>query len=105
PIYPLSLHYALPISHGEQRGPENIEPVDLLDARPRDGPSDGALLDAPGEHFAPLRGEELRVCEAIDAPRRIEDHGRGVDRPGQRAAAGLVDPADDQLRHGPDRAP
>src|SRR5205809_1356050 len=49
--------------HGEQRGPENIEPVDLLDASSRDGPSDGALLDAPGEHLAPLRGEKLRSEE------------------------------------------
>jgi len=62
--------------HGEQRRPENIQPVDLLDARSRDGPGDGALLDPPGKHFAPLRGEELRVCEAVDAPRRVEDHGR-----------------------------
>src|SRR5207302_10161452 len=34
-------------AHGEQRCLENIEPVDLLDARLRDGPGDGALLDAP----------------------------------------------------------
>src|SRR5438034_6417178 len=43
---------------------------DLLDASSRDGPSDGALLDAPGEHLAPLRGETLRVCEAVDADRK-----------------------------------
>src|SRR5260370_14471060 len=91
--------------HGEQRRPENIEPVALLDARSRDGPGDGAILDAPSEHFASLRSEDLRVCEAVDAPRRVEDHSRGVDRPGQRPAAGLVYSADDQLKHGHGPAP
>ena len=38
--------------------------------------------------------EHLGVGEAVDAPRRVEDHRRGVDRPGQRPAPGLVDAAD-----------
>jgi hypothetical protein len=35
----------------------------------------------------------LESARPIDRPRRIKDHGGGIDRPGKRAAAGFVNAA------------
>jgi hypothetical protein len=76
---------------------EDVEAVDLLDGGEGDRPCDGALLDALGEHLAPLGRQHLRIGQAVDAARRIQGHGGGVDRPGQWPAARLVDAAEQAI--------
>ena len=57
--------------HRQHRSVEDVEAVDLLDRRECHRPGDGALLDALGEHFAPLGREYLGIGQAVDAPRRL----------------------------------
>src|ERR1700682_3315996 len=87
-------------AHGEHRGVKNVDPVDLLDASKGHRPRDGALLDARRQHYSALRAKNLGVGETVDPAHRVEDHRGGVNRAGERAAAGFVDAADDQLSRG-----
>ena len=59
-----------------------------------DRPCHGALPDAPGEHFAPLRLELLAVVQTADRMIRGKDHRGGEHRPEQRASADLVHAGD-----------
>ena len=51
-------------AHREERGAQDVDAVDLLDARRGDRPGDGALLDPAGEHLAPLGGQHLGIGQA-----------------------------------------
>jgi hypothetical protein len=87
-------------AHGEHRGVEDVEPVDLLYGGKRHRPGDRALLDALGEHLAPLGSQQLGIGEAVDAPSGIQDHRAGIHGAGERAAPGLVDAAHEQVSAG-----
>ena len=72
-------------AHGEHRGVEDVDAVDLLDAGEGDGPGDGALLDARRRARSRRSGvEHLGVGEAVDraAPGRGSRRRR---RPARRA--------------------
>ncbi len=79
---------------------EDVEPVDLRGVGPGDRPGERALLDEPGEVFAALGLELLRIGETADAAAGVEDDGGGHHRSGERPAPGLVDPDDHEIRHG-----
>jgi len=60
----------------------------------RDAPRERAGANLPGEAPARGGGEQLGIPQPAHRPRRVEDHRRGDDRPGQRPAARLVDAGD-----------
>jgi hypothetical protein len=70
---------------------QDVQGVDLGDARRCDAEADRALPDLAVEALALLGRQQLRVVEAADRPLLLEDHGGGDDRAGERAAADLVD--------------
>ena len=81
--------------HGEMRGAEDIEAVDLRDVRLADAPMD---VGADGEHgmemLAFLGGLFFRVIQALDrAVIRQDDSGRDYGA-GERTASGFIDPGD-----------
>src|SRR5690606_27510961 len=53
-----------------------------------------AATDLLGQALPHRGGEPLRVVRALDELARREDDGSRHDRPGERAAPGLVDPSD-----------
>ena len=86
-------------AHGEIRRLQDVDAVDLLDARL----GHGELHDAGGDHrlvgFLALLERQLLgiVDHAQQLARRaraVDDGRRGIDRPGQRAAPGFVDAGD-----------
>ena len=79
-------------AHREQRRLQDVQRVDLGGVRPADAPGEAARADlaAPVPRAPPGR-EHLRVGEARDRVARVEDDGRGDDRPGQRSAPRFVD--------------
>ena len=89
-----ALHRA---AHGEHRSMEDVQPVDLLDRGKRHRPGERALLEPRGEHLAALGRKQLGIREAVDAARRIEDHGGGIHRAGEWATPRLVDAANQRV--------
>ncbi len=81
-------------AHGQHRGLEDVDVVDLVAIGPADGPGDGALADFRSEDVALFGSELLRVGEAADRPVGIEDDGRRHDGARERSAARLVDAGD-----------
>ena len=80
--------------HGEPRGLQEIDPVDLGDRRRGDGPGEGAFADQAGELLAAGFVELLGIVQAVDGPVGIEDHRAGEDGAEQAAAPGLIDSGD-----------
>jgi len=79
-------------AHPPQRGAEDVHAVDPGPARHHDG--DQPLRhDQRIEPLALRRGKLLRIVEA-PGDAALEQHRRDHHRPGQRAAAGLVDAGD-----------
>lgn len=79
--------------HGQQRRLQNIERIDLLDARAGHRPCSGASLDGCRELFAPAGAELLRIRKPCDGVRRIEYDCSCNHRSGKRAPSCLVDTA------------
>ena len=71
----------------------HVEPIDLV-RRHRGNCPAGAGSDLGVEPLARRCGKQLGVAHADDAAVRSEHHGRGHDRPRQRAAANLVGSGD-----------
>ncbi len=85
-------------AHGQQAGLENVQAVDLFHRGLGHGMAQGLLADEDFQLLAALGGEFLGVGQAVDGPRRIEDHRGRHHRAGQRSAAGLVDAGDQRAR-------
>ena len=81
-------------SHGEEVRLPDVERVDLLDAGRAYAPGNRTLLDPRRQHVPAFLGQLLGVVEPVDPPLLVEDDRRRHDRSGQRAAARLVDAAD-----------
>src|SRR4030088_368992 len=97
-------------AHREKCCAQDVEAVDLVAIRPGHRPRQRALADDWCESLPLLDGQDLRVCEAVYAAARIENHGRGDDRPGKRPPACLVNtrtaypltaPSNAEQLHGP----
>ncbi len=73
---------------------QNIEAVDLVAIGPADRPGERARADDRRQPRALGARERLGVRKPADAPARVEDHGRGHHRPGERPAARLIDSRD-----------
>lgn len=77
--------------HGEMRGPEDIEAVDLRDIRLADAPMDvGADGEDGMEMLALFGGQLFRVIQALDRAVIRQDHGGGDHGAGERTASGLI---------------
>ena len=81
--------------HRQQGRLQDVDAVDLRDARLADAPA-AARLDLDFEFTAAFRGQFLAVVEPRDTA-LAEQHRRRDDRPRERPAASLVD-ADDHVR-------
>ena len=80
-------------AHREQRGLQDVDPVDLGDRTDPDA-DDGRAADR-GEQSFPVRFlEGLGIIDAVRDSGGVEHHGRGDHGARQRPAAGLVDPND-----------
>jgi len=81
--------------HGEMRGPEDIEAVDLRDVRLADAPMD---VGADGEHgmemLAFFGGQFFRVIQAFERAVIRQDDSGGDHGTGERTASGFIDPGD-----------
>ena len=71
----------------------------LHETRPALGLEGEWTLGGFCEHLATLGGKDLGVREAIDAPLGIQDHGSGIDRPGERPSSRLVHAANQHPLH------
>ena len=60
----------------------------------RDSEGERVFADAECQSFAAIGGKFLRVVQAHDAPRGIQNDGRGDNRTKQRAAPNFVNPGD-----------
>ena len=80
-------------SHGEHRGVQDIELVDLGDARLGNRPARGVLANLVEQRLAAALGELLGIVEQSDRAGGVEDHGGGNHGTGERTAPGLVDTA------------
>ena len=80
--------------HRQQAGLENIDFVDLGVTGLGHGPGPGVTFDFDLELQPSGFAEFLRVVQALDRPRWVEDDGGRDDRTRQRTAAGLVDTGD-----------
>ncbi|KIU01556.1 hypothetical protein QU38_01020, partial [Staphylococcus aureus] len=70
-------------SHRQHRRPEDVQPIDLLDRRDPD--SDLRTSENLGaEPLAPGRGERLGIVDALGNAFRVEHHGGGDHRAGER---------------------
>ena len=78
---------------------KDIELIDFLDAGFSNGPGQCLFADFSRQRLAPLFGELLGVVQAGDRACRIKNHRSRHHRPRQRAAPGLVYPADEAFRH------
>ena len=81
--------------HGEMRGAEDIEAVDLRDVRLADAPMD---VGADGEHgmemLAFFGGQFFRVIQALDRAVIRQNDSGGDHGAGERTASGFIDPGD-----------
>ena len=80
--------------HRQHRGVQDIEAVDLCNAGLADRPRERMLSDQGRKTLALLFREFLRIRKTGNRSCRVEDHGRGNDRPAQGSPTGLVNPAD-----------
>ena len=81
--------------HGEHRGPQDVEPVYLLDGCDADADR-RHLPDRAAQILAPDRAELLRIVDALGHLAPIEHHRRRDHRPGQRPPPRLVNAGDGQ---------
>ena len=81
-------------AHREEARLQDVERVDLLHVRPRDGPAVGPAPDALGERLALRRRELLGIGQSLDRTPCVEHDGGREDRPGERTAASLVQARD-----------
>ena len=79
-------------AHGKMARLEDVQRVDLCDARLGDGYV-GHGQDLLVERRAPGRAKLLRIAEAGRYSCRIEPHGSRHDRTAERAAADLIHPS------------
>ena len=75
-------------------GPLEPDPVDRVGPDADHGHGQGVLVDLGGQAAAALGGEQLGVGQPLDGAVPGQDHGGGDQRPGEGAAARLVDPGD-----------
>ena len=90
-------------AHRQQRGLQDVERVDLLDAGLGDAAAQRLRADLVEQPLAHPLAQDLGVAQAADRLRVVEDHRRSHHRPGQRPAARLVD-AGQQARDIPRQA-
>ena len=81
-------------AHGIERGMQDVEAVDVLDAGGGDGKTQRLVADLGGQALALARRELLGVAQADDGAIGRKDDGSGKDRAGQRPATGFVDAGD-----------
>src|SRR5258706_9816841 len=79
--------------HREERRPQDIDAIDLRDARGGHGPGKRAGANPAGEALAHPRLEDLGIGEPADRTDGIEHDGGGEHPARERAAAGFVNPA------------
>ena len=89
--------------HREHGRLQDVEAIDLLDARLGNAAAQRLRADLVEEPLAGARGELLGIVEAANRLQLVEHDRGGHHGPSQRAAAGLVD-ARDQAGRGPDQA-
>jgi hypothetical protein len=73
---------------------QDVEAIDILDARDADRPRDRTLADQRRKRLALLFRQFLGVVQSGDRSCRIKDDRCGIDRTAQRAAPGFVDTRD-----------
>ena len=83
--------------HGQHGGMQDIQPIDLLHLGAGDAPGQGLFANLVEQHFAARLGEFLRVVQAENRPRRIEDHRSRDHGTAERATTDLVDTRDQFL--------
>ncbi len=76
---------------------QDIQLVDLLHLGAGDAPGQGLLANLIEQHRATRLGKLLRVIQAKNRPRRVEDHRRRDHRTAERATTDLVNPRDQFL--------
>ncbi|MNG04421.1 hypothetical protein D3C84_875490 [compost metagenome] len=89
------LHRTLHRQHG---GMQDVQLIDLLHLGTGDAPGKGLLADFVEQRIAARFRELLRIVQAEDRPRRVEDDRSGHHRTTERATADFVD-AGHQLFH------
>ncbi len=85
-------------AHRQERRGEDVERVDLGDFGRRDRPCKSVPPDLDREPLARRRCEKLRIAQAADRMRGIENHRGGDDRAGERPSTGFVDARDEDRR-------
>ncbi len=73
---------------------QNVQAVDFLDLGAGDAKAQGLFADLVEQRFALGFGEFLRIVQAEDRARRVEDHRCGHHRAAQRATAHFIDAGD-----------
>ena len=85
--------------HGQQRGTQDVEPVDLLDAGTGHGKGQRPFTDLGSQPLTTTGAELLGVTQPLDGMVGVQDDGRGHHRPGQRTTTGLIDAGDGGVGH------
>src|SRR5690606_39118049 len=85
-------------SHGQQAGLQDVEFVDLRHRGTTEGVTQGVAQDAVVELLTPGRCQLLRICQARNRSRGVENDGRRHHIAGQRATSDLVDTGDKHHR-------
>ena len=80
--------------HGQHRRPEDVDLVDLRNARDADAPAQRPRLDLRLQLGALLGAQLLGIVQAVRAIVDAQDDGGGHHRPGQRPPARLVHAGD-----------
>ena len=78
----------------QKRRAADVERVDLRDAGEGDRDASRLGVDDFAQRLAPRRAQRLRIVEPFGQVVGIENHRGDADRPGERAAADLVDAGD-----------
>lgn len=79
------------------RGLQNIDAIDLRGFHRGCGPPDVGMGGQLLVERLPLRaGEAFGIGQHVVVVAVVEDHGGGYDRPGERTAAGFINPGDQQ---------
>jgi len=83
------------VAHGPVRCPQNVYSIDFKVIDYSDRPSDlGVTRKVDINFFAQLRGELLGIVQFPVPEFFRQNHGRGHNRAGERAAPGFIDPGD-----------
>ena len=85
-------------AHGQQRGLQDVQAVDLFHAGTGDAAAQGARSDLVKEQFTPAWAEHLAVGQAGYRGELVQDHRSGHHRAGQGAPPRFVHPSH-QARH------